>query len=97
MRPLGKFLIHAYVIFAFFKKANFKTSLPVTFTSIACWQVQADGIGTETFRWAGWWDEAKTVAVAGSEIDKAYILDPLKRGTRLDLMQKQKKQLYGKW
>ena len=37
-----------------------KTSLPVTFTSIACWpQVQAGGIGMETFRWAGWRDEAK--------------------------------------
>ena len=38
---------------------HFKTSLPVTFTSIACWQVQAGGIGMETFRWAGWRDEAK--------------------------------------
>lgn len=73
MRPFGKFLIHADVAFAFFKKTNFKTSLPVKFTSIACWQVQADGIGTETFRWAGWWDEAKTVAVAGSGIGIAYL------------------------
>ena len=38
---------------------HFKTSLPVTFTSIACWQVQAGGIGMETFRWAGWRDEAQ--------------------------------------
>ena len=38
---------------------HFKISLPVTFTSIACWQVQAGGIGMETFRWAGWRDKAK--------------------------------------
>ena len=52
-------------IFSFVRKQykvfsiHFKTSLPVTFPSIACWQVQAGGIGMETFRWAGWRDEAK--------------------------------------
>ena len=58
MRPLGKFLIHAHVVFAFLKRRiNFKTSLPVAFTSIARREIQ--GIGMETFCWAGWWDEAK--------------------------------------
>ena len=51
---------------------HLKTSLPVTFTSIACWQVQAGGIGMETFRWAGWRDEAKK-KVVGSGMEKAYV------------------------
>ena len=38
---------------------HFKTSLPLTFPSIACWQVQAGGIGMEKFPWAGWREEAK--------------------------------------
>ena len=47
---------------------HFKTSLPVTFTSIACWQVQAGGIGMETFRWAGWRDEAKKAVRDGQSL-----------------------------
>ena len=50
-----RFVRKQYKVFSI----HFKTSRQVTFTSIACWQVQAGGIGMETFRWTGWRDEAK--------------------------------------